>query len=176
MAGSETKKTDWKRLKISASLISALALFINLLTLPQNSCLAENSTDTAQNQEEAKEHFNKGVDLQNAGFLNQALAEYKTARSLDDKMEEALGNSGIIYAEQKSYKHATEMFEAALRIKPNSPTVLNALGSVLYSRDKEEEAKEKWKQAIEADQLLTSIWPLRMKQNADIQRLSNNTR
>jgi tetratricopeptide (TPR) repeat protein len=43
------------------------------------------------------------------------------------------------------------MFEAALRIKPNSPTVLNALGSVLYSRDKEEEAKEKWKQAIEAD-------------------------
>jgi tetratricopeptide (TPR) repeat protein len=100
---------------------------------------------------EAVEHYNRGLDLHQSGFINQAVAEYKAAIEADPRMEEAYSNLGVIYAAQHSYPKAKEAFLAALKIRPNRPTTLNGLGTVLYAQKKFEEAKDKWLQAVTID-------------------------
>ncbi|MBI2810337.1 MAG: tetratricopeptide repeat protein [Candidatus Melainabacteria bacterium] len=107
--------------------------------------------DTRPYAEEAFKHYNRGVELHQAGFLNQAIAEYKSAIEADGRMEEAWSNLGGIYAAQRSYPKAMEAFEKALQLKPDRPTTLNGYGTVLYARGKTSEAKEKWKQAVQIE-------------------------
>ncbi len=109
------------------------------------------AADTRPYAEEAFKHYNRGVELHQAGFLNQAIAEYKSAIEADARMEEAWSNLGGIYAAQKSYPKALEAFEKALQLKPDRPTTLNGYGTVLYARGKTVEAKEKWKQAVQIE-------------------------
>lgn len=109
------------------------------------------SADTRPYAEEAFKRYNRGVELHQAGFLNQAIAEYKGAIEADGRMEEAWSNLGGIYAAQRSYPKAMEAFEKALQLKPDRPTTLNGYGTVLYARGKTAEAKEKWKQAVQIE-------------------------
>lgn len=112
---------------------------------------ASGNADTRPYAEEAFKRYNRGVELHQAGFLNQAIAEYKGAIEADARMEEAWSNLGGIYAAQKSYPKAMEAFEKALQLKPDRPTTLNGYGTVLYARGKTAEAKEKWKQAVQIE-------------------------
>ncbi|MFN8550799.1 MAG: tetratricopeptide repeat protein [Candidatus Obscuribacterales bacterium] len=112
---------------------------------------SSSGADTRPYAEEAFKHYNRGVELHQAGFLNQAIAEYKSAIEADARMEEAWSNLGGIYAAQRSYPKAMEAFEKALQLKPDRPTTLNGYGTVLYARGKTAEAKEKWKQAVQIE-------------------------
>ncbi|MBS1955648.1 MAG: tetratricopeptide repeat protein [Cyanobacteria bacterium SZAS-4] len=112
---------------------------------------ASGNADTRPYAEEAFKRYNRGVELHQAGFLNQAIAEYKGAIEADARMEEAWSNLGGIYAAQRSYPKAMEAFEKALQLKPDRPTTLNGYGTVLYARGKTTEAKEKWKQAVQIE-------------------------
>jgi tetratricopeptide (TPR) repeat protein len=107
---------------------------------------------------EAVEHYNRGLDLHQSGFINQAVAEYKAAIEADPRMEEAYSNLGVIYAAQHSYAKAKEAFLSALKIRPNRPTTLNGLGTVLYAQKKFEEAKDKWMQAVTIDPNFASAY------------------
>ncbi len=109
---------------------------------------AQASSEAKPYAEEGLKHYNRGVELHQAGFLNQAIGEYKAAIESDGRMEEAWSNLGGIYAAQRSYPKAMEAFEKALAIKPDRPTTLNGYGTVLYARGKTSEAKDKWKQAV----------------------------
>lgn len=108
--------------------------------------------------EDAVKHYNRGVELHQTGFLNQAIAEYRLALAADDRMEEAWSNLGGIYAAQRSYAKATEAFQHALELSPARPTTLNGYGTVLYARGKIDEAKEKWRQAIKVDPTFASAY------------------
>ncbi len=108
--------------------------------------------------EEAVKHYNRGVELHQSGFLNQAIAEYRAAIEADDRMEEAWSNLGNIYAAQKSFTKSSEALQKALSLKPDRPTTLNVYGTVLYARGKVEEAKEKWRQAIKIDPKFASAY------------------
>lgn len=100
---------------------------------------------------EAIKHYNRGVELHQQAFLNQAIEEYRQALAADDRLERAWSNLGTIYTSQRSYAKATEAFERALQLKPDRPTTLNGLATLLYARNKVEEAKEKWKQVLSID-------------------------
>lgn len=108
--------------------------------------------------QEAVKHYNRGVELHQAGFFNQAIAEYRAAIESDPRMEEAWSNLGGIYAAQRSYPRAMEAFEKALAIKPDRPTTLNGYGTVLYARGKIAEAKDKWKQAVAIEPTFASAY------------------
>jgi tetratricopeptide (TPR) repeat protein len=108
--------------------------------------------------QEAIKHYNRGVELHQAGFLNQAIVEYKAAIDADNRMEEAFSNLGVIYAAQRNYPRAKEAFSEALKLKPNRPTTLNGLGTVLYAQGQIEEATEKWKEALVADPRFASAY------------------
>ena len=101
--------------------------------------------------EDAIKHYNRGVELHQSGFLNQAITEYKAAIEADGRMEEAFSNLGVIYAAQRNYPRAREAFTTALSLKPKRPTTLNGLGTVLYAQGHIKEAKEKWLQALAVD-------------------------
>lgn len=100
---------------------------------------------------EAVKHYNRGVELHQAGFLQQAIEEYRAAIAAAPTMEEAWSNLGGIYAAQRSYSKAQEAFDKALELKPDRPTTLNGLATVLYARGKFEEAKEKWNECLKYD-------------------------
>jgi tetratricopeptide (TPR) repeat protein len=105
---------------------------------------------------DAVKHYNRGVELHTAGFMNQAVEEYKQALNCNPKMEQAWSNLGAIYTAQRSWTHALEAFEKALAIKPDRATTLNGMAAVLYSRGKVSEAKEKWLQAVKVDPTFAS--------------------
>jgi len=107
---------------------------------------------------EAVEHYNRGIELHQSGFVTQAVAEYKAAIDADPRMEEAYSNLGVIYAAQHSYAKANAAFTEALKLKPNRPTTLNGLGTVLYAQKKFAEAKDMWLRAVTIDPNFASAY------------------
>lgn len=66
-------------------------------------------------------------------------------------MAEAFSNLATIYASQKNFTKATDAFTKALSLAPDKPTTLNAFAAMLYQRKRIDEAKEKWRKAVEVD-------------------------
>jgi tetratricopeptide (TPR) repeat protein len=97
---------------------------------------------------EAVKHYNRGLELQQAGFLNKAVEEYRNAIKADDRLEQAYSNLGLIYLAQKNYSRAQEAFDRALAIKPSRPNSLNGLASVLYAQHLVPQAIDQWRKVI----------------------------
>jgi tetratricopeptide (TPR) repeat protein len=116
------------------------------------------TTRTGPYAPEAIKHYNRGLELHQSGFLNDAIKEYQEALAKDDRLEQAYSNLGIIFTAQKSYLKATEAFDKALSLQPNRVTSLNGLASVLYARGQVEQAIEKWKKAIEINPRFASAY------------------
>jgi tetratricopeptide (TPR) repeat protein len=147
----------------------AILVFLGMIVLPSahaepaNDAQSDNTTkvasvNTQPYSPDAIKHYNRGVELHQAGFLNQAITEYKDAIEADNRMEEAFSNLGVIYAAQRNYPRAKEAFCEALKLKPNRPTTLNGLGTVLYAQGQIDEATEKWKEALAADPRFASAY------------------
>ncbi|CAN5286313.1 hypothetical protein BH11CYA1_BH11CYA1_43760 [soil metagenome] len=107
---------------------------------------------------EAIKHYNKGLEFHQSGFFEKAVAEYKLAIASNERLEQAYSNLGLIYISQKSYVLANEAFEKALFIKPNRPTSLNGLASVLFARGQVEPAIKKWQEAVAVDPKFASAY------------------
>ncbi|MBI4534612.1 MAG: tetratricopeptide repeat protein, partial [Candidatus Melainabacteria bacterium] len=123
-----------------------------------NQSVSPSQADNKPYSDDAVRHYNRGVELHQSGFLNQAISEYKAAIDADNRMEEAYSNLGLIYAAQRNYSKAIEAFNKALSLKPARPTTLNGLGTVLYAKGRLSEAMEKWKQAIAIDPQFASAY------------------
>lgn len=100
---------------------------------------------------EARKHYNRGLDLHQSGFFNQAISAYQQAIAADNTMEEAYTNLGLIYTAQRNFSKALDAFNKALKLRSNRPKTLNGLASVLYAKGKYQEAIERWKQAVSID-------------------------
>lgn len=107
---------------------------------------------------EAIKEYNQGVEFQQQDMLNQAIQKYKHAIELDERLERAWCNLGLIYTSQRNFSRANDAFKKALVLKPNNPYSLNGMGSVLYSKNKLPEAMEKWQKAIEVDPNFFSVY------------------
>ncbi len=106
----------------------------------------------------AIKHYNRGVELHQTGFLNQAVEEYKAAIESDPTLLEAYTNLGLIYSFQRSYAKAIEAFNKALELKSKDTTALNGLATVLYARGRVDEAMTKWKEAIDINPRFASAY------------------
>jgi tetratricopeptide (TPR) repeat protein len=125
---------------------------------PADPAQSPNLNEKKPYAKEAVEHYNRGIELHQSGFVPQAVSEYKAAIEADPRMEEAYSNLGVIYAAQHSYAKAKDAFTQALQLKPNRPTTLNGLGTVLYAQKKFDEAKDKWLQAVTIDPNFSSAY------------------
>jgi len=107
---------------------------------------------------EAIKHYNRGLEFHQSGFFEKAVSEYKLAIASDDRLEQAYSNLGLIYISQKSFVLAQDAFDKALFLKPNRPTSLNGLASVLFARGQVEQAIEKWQKAVAVDPKFASAY------------------
>jgi tetratricopeptide (TPR) repeat protein len=146
--------------RIFASImLPAACLLLNFVSPCVNAIAQDPAKPTRQPYNpEAVKHYNKGLDLHHAGFLNKAIEEYQAALAKDDRLEQAYSNLGLIYTAQKNYLKATEAFDKALALKPDRATSLNGLASVLYARKQFDAAIEKWKRALELNPRFASAY------------------
>lgn len=100
---------------------------------------------------EAVKHYNRALEWHNSQFLNKAIEEYKAALKVDDRLEPAYSNLGLIYISQKNLPKAQEAFEKALALKPNGSKSLNGMASVLFAQKQVQKAIDTWKKAIQFD-------------------------
>ena len=79
---------------------------------------------------EAEEHFNAGVELQERGKWEEAIAEYDEAIRLDPKFADAYYNRGNAYADLRQYEEAIQDYGDRVA----STVVVRIPSSGLYSR------------------------------------------
>jgi len=95
----------------------------------------------------AKEHLERGRDLINAGYLNEAIAELSLAASIDAQLSESHNLLGVAYQGKGLPQLARTSFEMALKIDKNNPQILNNLGYLLYFNGDYSGAMERLKKA-----------------------------
>jgi tetratricopeptide (TPR) repeat protein len=87
------------------------------------------TVNTGAYQLRAVEHYNKGVEFHQQGWLSKALVEYRAALDADPRMEEALSNMGGIFLAQNQKDKAVDCFVKALSMAHQNsiaiPTVCN---------------------------------------------------
>jgi tetratricopeptide (TPR) repeat protein len=94
----------------------------------------------AQGSKGGAAHFERGLELQKAGKLEEAIAEYKQALKPAPQFA-ALANMGIVYAQLGRFEEAIAAYEEALKLAPGQPVVMLNLGLAYYKIGNLEKAK-----------------------------------
>ncbi len=85
----------------------------------------------AQTQVQPDPHYIKGVELQRAGKLDEAVTEYEAALKTGARLE-VLGNLGAVLAQLGRYEAAIARYEEALKLAPKHPMILFNLALAHY--------------------------------------------
>jgi Flp pilus assembly protein TadD len=80
----------------------------------------------------ANDHLERGRDLINAGYFNEAIAELSLAASIDARLSEAHNLLGVAYQSKGLPQMARNSFQMALKIDQDNPQILNNFGYLLY--------------------------------------------
>jgi len=80
----------------------------------------------APQADKAAAHFSRAVELQRAGELRQAAAEYRIAIAEKPDYIEALANLGSVFSRLGQYQESVDAYERALKLAPDlTPLLLN---------------------------------------------------
>jgi len=120
------------------SLLVALPLFLFLL-----GCLSE-----------AQQHNNRGLELHNAGKIDEAIAEYSEAIRLDPELVEPYNNRGAAYNDKGEYALAVKDLKRAIELDPSFAMAYNNLGNSYLGMGDYERAILEYTEAIERDENL----------------------
>ncbi len=93
-------------------------------------------------QAELRASFQKAVDLQTAGKLDEAEAEYKAILEKSPDVPEVYQNLGGIYTAKKDYPAAEAALVKALELNPGSADVATQLAKVYHETGQPEKAME----------------------------------
>jgi Tfp pilus assembly protein PilF len=97
----------------------------------------------------ALSHLMKGVDLENAGQLDGAIAEHEKAVEEDPKLAQAHANLIALYARVGRAESAEKEYRATVAISPNLPQSHYDYGVFLVSRQRYREAAAAFRKALE---------------------------
>ena len=93
-------------------------------------------------QAELRASFQKAVDLQTAGKLDEAEVEYKAILEKSPDVPEVYQNLGGIYTAKKDYPAAEVALVKALELNPGSADVATQLAKVYHETGQSEKAME----------------------------------
>ena len=96
-------------------------------------------------------HTNLGVELDEQGRSDEAMAEYQTALRINPNETMARNNLGMSLAQMGRVAEAIEDWEAVLRIDPNHAEAHNNLGNALAQTGRLQEAFQHWEKALHAN-------------------------
>ncbi len=97
----------------------------------------------------ALEIFNRALQLQKEGKMDEAIDLYKSGLQQDPNRAEAYNNLGICYGKKKQTNEAREAYEMAIRLKPRFPEVYNNLGWLLLETGDTKRAIERFQKGLE---------------------------
>ena len=95
-------------------------------------------------------HLMKGVDLENAGHLDGAIAEHEEAVKQDPKLAQAHANLIALYARAGRADKAEQEYRATVGINPNLPQSHYDYGVFLVSQRRYREAEDAFQKALES--------------------------
>ena len=95
-------------------------------------------------------HLMKGVDLENAGRLEEAIAEHEEAVRQDPKLAQAHANLIGLYGRAGRSELAEREYRATVEINPNLPQSHYDYGVFLVSRQQFREAEAAFRKALES--------------------------
>jgi Flp pilus assembly protein TadD len=99
----------------------------------------------------ANDHLQRGRDLLNAGYLNEAIAELSLAASIDAQLSEAHNLLAVAYQGKGLTQLSRTSFEMAMKIDKDNPEILNNMGYLLYLNGDYTGAMERLKKAVRLD-------------------------
>jgi len=95
-------------------------------------------------------HLMKGVDLENAGHLEQAIAEHEEAVRQDPKLVQAHANLIGLYGRAGRAEKAEQEYRATVALNPNLPQSHYDYGVFLTTRGRFPEAEACFRKALES--------------------------
>ncbi len=93
----------------------------------------------------------RGLAFQQAGRIEDAIAEHEKALELDPEFALAHTNLIILYGKTQQPQKAEEHFRAAVRLNPNSADSYYNYGVLLFERHEFIEAEKMFRKAVELD-------------------------
>ena len=93
--------------------------------------------------------FNRAVELQQQGKLNEAADEYRAALKLKPDYAEAHANLGAVLARLGKYDEAVAAYESALKLAPHLTPILLNLGIAHYRAGKFDQAAAAFQRLLE---------------------------
>jgi len=107
---------------------------------------------------QAIEHYNKGVDLNNEGRYDEAIAEYNKAIEIDQNFTNAYINRGYDYLKKKQYDPAITDYTKAIELDPEYAKSYNGRGTAYMYIKRFNSAVLDFNKAIELDPNLTGAY------------------
>lgn len=101
-------------------------LVVSILLLVTSAC--------RKKMEQAKNHFDQGVQYETQEKVEEAIREFKQAIQLEPDYADAYFHLGGLYQIIKAYSSALEEYEKVLRIQPSYPKIHTALANLYYER------------------------------------------
>ena len=95
-------------------------------------------------------HLMKGVDLENAGQIDGAIAEHEEAVKQDPKLAQAHANLIALYARAGRAEKAESEYRATVELNPNLPQSHYDYGVFLVSQQRYREAEAAFRKALES--------------------------
>jgi len=108
--------------------------------------------------EQAKKHFDQGVQYETEEKVEEAMGEFKQAIQLEPEYADAHFHLGGLYQMVRAYNFAIEEYEKVLHIQPSYPRIHTALANLYYER-----GLRAWGRAIKFD-WLTFLHPDTLRQ------------
>ncbi len=93
----------------------------------------------------------RGLAFQDAGRIEDAIAEHEKALELDPEFVLAHANLIILYGKTNQLQKAEEHFRIAVRLNPNSAESYYNYGVLLFNERKYVEAEEMFRKAVEVN-------------------------
>ena len=95
-------------------------------------------------------HNQRGIELADRGWFDEAVREFKRAIELDPDAAHAWDNLATVYAEKGLFRDAVRAYLTAIDLEPQSPTAHHNLASFLASHADEWAVRE-YKECIEIE-------------------------
>jgi len=108
--------------------------------------------------EQARIWFEKGLNLEDQGKLDEALKAYEKAIELDPKLSNPWNGKGNVFLDQKKYDEALKAYEKAIELDPKSAHPWNGEGIVFRNLKKYDEALKAYEKAIKLDPSIAYFW------------------
>jgi tetratricopeptide (TPR) repeat protein len=136
-------KEGYESRSLQARIGIGMATDIDKVELPP----AKAAAPPPGSEEVVRERFAQGVELVQAGQLDEAVAVFEEILASQPGILEVHRNLGFIYAQQKNWEKAEASFLAALELRPGEPDFVAALAKIYEESGQEEKARDLISQA-----------------------------